>query len=212
MSGTWRSSSSPRPPCPATTSGSSNGCTNARPPSSARSRAAATASSTVSPTRRTCAPRALAASSLEIVAPLGMNTSQAMPRARAAYATAWAWLPALPHTTPASQRSPSEAILANAPRSLNDPVRWRFSALSATGIPVRSASVRELSTGVSRMISPPASAARWTSWSETDPRPPPAGPWLIAVVSVRERHHRVHLHLRAPRKRGHPDRHASRGA
>jgi hypothetical protein len=32
-------------------------------------------------------------------------------------------LPALPVTTPAAQPSPSEAIFASAPRSLNDPVR-----------------------------------------------------------------------------------------
>jgi hypothetical protein len=60
---------------------------------------------------------------LAIVAPSGMNTSQWTPRARAAYATACAWFPALPVTTPAAQLSPSAEIFASAPRSLNEPVR-----------------------------------------------------------------------------------------
>ena len=42
-------------------------------------------------------------------------------------------------------------------------MRWRFSAFSATVAPVRSASVRELSTGVSRITPAPAAAARATS-------------------------------------------------
>ena len=62
-----------------------------------------------------------------------------MPRERAATATAWAWLPALAATTPAASSSALRAAIRFwAPRSLNDPVRCRFSALSRTGAPTRS--------------------------------------------------------------------------
>src|ERR1035437_5922345 len=182
----------------------------ASPPLCARSRAAASASSTVSPTRRTSAPRAVAASNLPIEAACGMNTSQRTPRVRAAYATAWAWLPALPVTTPASQSSPSAASLASAPRSLNEPVRWRFSALSATVTPVRSASVRELSTGVSRMTPAPAATAARMSAADTDSARAVAESAGLSAISRSRRgegHDRVHLHLCAPRERGNPDRH-----
>ena len=57
------------------------------------------------------------------------------PRARAAYASDWPWLPALPVTTPFTEGS-SEAILLRAPRTLKEPVRCRFSALSAIVPPV----------------------------------------------------------------------------
>ena len=46
----------------------------------------------------------MAASTFAIGAPSGMNTKHGTPRARAAYATAWAWLPALPQTTPRGAR------------------------------------------------------------------------------------------------------------
>ena len=70
-SGTCASNSTPMPPCPAITSGSSNGWTKARPPSCARSRAVANASSTVPGVNRTVAPSASAASTFAIEAPLG---------------------------------------------------------------------------------------------------------------------------------------------
>ncbi len=51
------------------------------------------------------------------------------PASRAAQATACAWLPALAATTPAARwASPSVDSLLTAPRILNEPVRWRFSA------------------------------------------------------------------------------------
>ena len=93
---------------------------------------------------------------------------------------------------------PSDAILASAPRSLNEPVRWRFSALSTTVIPARSVNVLELSAGVSRMTPAPASAARWMSSAEG------CAGRSIEAGSVSKRHHRVHFDLRATRQGGHP--------
>ncbi len=83
-----------------------------------------------------------------------MNTSHGTPRARAACASACAWLPALPVTTPAAQRSPSVLTLFAAPRTLNEPVRWRFSALSPTSTPSSWVWGAAGSTGVGRTSSP----------------------------------------------------------
>ena len=69
-----------------------------------------------------------------------------------------------PPTTPAARsRSPSEEILVNAPRILNEPVRWRFSALSTTSRPARRENVSERKTGVTRAT--PSSRARAASMS-----------------------------------------------
>ena len=120
----------------------------------------------------TCAPSDRAASTLAIGAPSGMNTKHGTPRARAAYATAWAWLPALPVITPAAHSSPSIDTFVSAPRILNEPVLCRFSLFSATIPPARSLSVRELSTGVC-LTSPAITwAARRTSSAETGALPP----------------------------------------
>jgi hypothetical protein len=80
----------------------------------------------------------------------GMKTSQRTPSARAACASAWAWLPALAATTPPAQPSPRRRILTAVPRTLNEPVRCRLSALSSIGAPSRSVSVADGSTGVGR--------------------------------------------------------------
>src|SRR5690242_5774946 len=74
-----------------------------------------------------------------------------IPASRAAHATAWPWLPALAATTPA-RRSLFEsiAILLTAPRILNDPVRWRFSAFSQMSRPAIFESVSVPYTGVTR--------------------------------------------------------------
>ena len=80
-----------------------------------------------------------------------MTSSAGAPAARAAKATAWAWLPALAATTPAaSSASGSRLIAFVAPRALNEPVSWRFSALSTTRAPSRRDSSPAGSTGVSR--------------------------------------------------------------
>ena len=83
-----------------------------------------------------------------------MTTVAAQPSSPAANATPWAWLPALAATTPrARSASESLAILLYAPRTLNDPVRCRFSHLRNTGPPTVSDSTRECSTGVSEITS-----------------------------------------------------------
>ena len=67
-----------------------------------------------------------------------------MPSSRAAHATAWPWLPALAAITPAARSAgDSVASMLTAPRILNEPVRWRFSALSTTSRPVSRESVSE---------------------------------------------------------------------
>src|SRR5437763_11176867 len=86
------------------------------------------------------------------------------PTSRAAHATDWPWLPALAATTPAA-RSASESvfILFTAPRTLNAPVRCRFSALSQTSRPASREKVSEPYTGVTRAI--PSIRARACSMS-----------------------------------------------
>ncbi len=60
----------------------------------------------------------------------GMTTVAEAPSSPAANATPCAWFPALAATTPrARSASDIRAILVYAPRTLNDPVRWRFSHL-----------------------------------------------------------------------------------
>src|SRR3954452_644753 len=89
-----------------------------------------------------------------------MNTIALVPSRSAASATPCAWLPALAATTPAARSAGvSREIRTYAPRILNDPARWRFSHLSATGPPTRSDSGRDVSTGVSRATSPRSSRA-----------------------------------------------------
>src|SRR5436305_8741506 len=80
-----------------------------------------------------------------------MKTVDLIPSSRAAHATAWPWLPALAATTPAARSSaPSSDSLFTAPRTLNDPVRCRFSAFSQTLRPTRRDNVSEPYTGVAR--------------------------------------------------------------
>ena len=114
------------------------------------------------------APWPRAASTLASGASEGMNTSHATPRARAAAASACPWLPAEAATTPFAQpSSPSAASFAATPRTLNEPVRWRFSAFSTTVPPARSEIVREESTGVWRAIVVAAGRAAATSSAVT---------------------------------------------
>src|SRR4051794_18912988 len=126
-----------------------------------------------------------------------------MPYSRAAAATAWAWLPAEAHTTPRARPSgPSAASFAAAPRTLKEPLRWRFSAFRATTPPARSEIVREDSTGVRRASASTAGRAASTSSAVTSER---AGE---AIGSVRQREDRVHLDLGAERQRCDADRRA----
>src|SRR6266568_7263004 len=74
-----------------------------------------------------------------------------IPSSRAAHATACPWLPALAATTPAARCSwVSAEMRLYAPRILNDPVRWRFSAFRCTSRPKSCDSVSERYTGVTR--------------------------------------------------------------
>jgi hypothetical protein len=80
-----------------------------------------------------------------------MNTVARTPASRAAQATACPWFPALAATTPARRSlADSAAILFSAPRTLNEPVRWRFSAFSHTGRSQRRVSVSDRKAGVTR--------------------------------------------------------------
>ena len=167
-SGTSSSSSRPSVPWPATIAGSSKGCTNASPPVSARSCAATRHSWTELPPMWTVVPWPRAASTFAIGASDGTNTSHGTPRMRAAAARAWAWLPAEAATTPRAQpSSPSAASLAATPRTLNDPVRCRFSALSTTVPPARSENVRVDRIGVRLATVPTACRTARTSASVT---------------------------------------------
>src|SRR4051795_6428301 len=89
-----------------------------------------------------------------------MKIRAGAPAARAAHATAWPWLPALAATTPAARStSAMTASLLTAPRSLNDPVRWRFSAFRDTSRPAMRENVSEPKTGVTRTAAPTRSRA-----------------------------------------------------
>src|SRR5579859_962551 len=87
-----------------------------------------------------------------------------IPASRAAQATACPWLPALAATTPAARSaSPSVEILLYAPRILNEPVRWRFSAFSETSRSASRENVSDRNTGVTRAT--PSRRARAASMS-----------------------------------------------
>src|SRR5579871_4566057 len=74
-----------------------------------------------------------------------------MPSSRAAHATACPWLPALAAMTPAAVCSGVKVVMQlTAPRILNDPVRWRFSAFRKQVRPVSRRSDSDVETGVRR--------------------------------------------------------------
>ena len=80
-----------------------------------------------------------------------MNTVERTPSSEEASATPCAWLPALAATTPAARSSGSSpAIRTYAPRSLKEPVRWRFSHLKWTGAPTSRDRYRLPSIAVTR--------------------------------------------------------------
>src|SRR3954469_6496368 len=160
------------------------------PACSARRAAAATQSSTDPSSWMMTAPRAAAPSTLEIGASRGMWTSHGTPRTRAANASACAWLPALPATTPSAACGPSAASLLSAPRTLNEPVRCSASALTRTSPPARSLSVSDGRTGVWRATSRTASRAAATSSAETE-----------RVTRLGHGDDGLEAHERAPRER-----------
>src|SRR5919204_1112876 len=104
----------------------------------------------------------------------GMNTVAETPASRAARATACPWLPALAVTTPAARSASLRvATLLTAPRTLKEPVRWRFSALRPTGRPLRLVSVSDAKTGVTR--------ARWPIRPRAASMSASVGPVRIAI-------------------------------
>src|SRR5207342_2009045 len=93
-----------------------------------------------------------------------MKMVAAIPASRAAQATAWPWLPALAARTPAERSaSPSVINLLTAPRTLNEPVRCRFSAFRHTVRPTRRERALLVCTGVTRAW--PAMRSRAASMS-----------------------------------------------
>ena len=130
--------------------GRRTGARTSAPVWAARSRARATHSSTESPPRWTMPPKPRTAATLATDALGGHEDLARRGRARGRRRRAdCAWLPALPATTPGAlaRRPPS---LASAPRSLNEPVRWRFSALTRIVPPHCSPRLRLVRTGVWR--------------------------------------------------------------
>ncbi len=124
---------------------------NTAPVRSAYSWAAARVSSTTCPDIRTSAPYSCVAATFGSGAPTGMNTVERTPRREEARATPCAWLPALAATTPAARCSGRRPEMRTyAPRSLKEPVRWRFSHLKWIGEPVRAVRCRLPSIGVTR--------------------------------------------------------------
>ena len=154
VSGAWRRISIATVPCPAMTSGSSNGCTYTRPVRSDISPARAFASSKERPCATTSAPSRRTASILIAGVVSGMTMTAPNPKRRAASATPWAWLPADAATTPrAASASSSRTIRLYAPRTLNENTGWVSSRLSSTRLPRRSERRGISESGVSRTIS-----------------------------------------------------------
>ncbi|MNH24899.1 hypothetical protein D3C79_848560 [compost metagenome] len=87
-------------PCPAITSGSSNGGTKVAPSLSASFRAWARAWGKLSPCNTTWPPRERTPSTLSSGVVVGITMVARMPSSRAARATPWAWLPAEAVITP----------------------------------------------------------------------------------------------------------------
>src|SRR5919108_2851135 len=80
-----------------------------------------------------------------------MKMVERTPALLAAYATPCAWFPAEAATTPWERsRGPREWILLSAPRTLNDPVRWKFSSFRWKSLPVSALRLVERLTGVRR--------------------------------------------------------------
>ena len=144
------SNSSPSVPCPAITTGSSNGWQNAQPVAAALASAAATASVSDAPPSLTVAPNPRHASILPIEAPAGTKISHAEAVVLGGEGDRLGVVAGAPgrDAVARSSRPPSDASLFIAPRILNEPVRCRFSALSTTEPPTISDSVTDDTTGV----------------------------------------------------------------
>ncbi len=110
------------------------------------------------------APQRRVLSTLMRGASAGMNTVAWMPRAAAAQASAWPWLPEECVTTPATHCAGDSVRAALvAPRNLKLPVRCNVSGFSRTVPPVRSSSSGWRIIGVWTTCSPIRARAARTS-------------------------------------------------
>ena len=138
-SGTSASTSRAIVPCPAITRGSSKPWISSSPSRAAISTALARASSNDSPSRMTFAPRRRQVATFTSGANRGITTVTGISSRRPCQASPRAWLPALAAMTPRERVAASRSSRAlRAPRSLNEPVRWRRSSLHQTRKPVSS--------------------------------------------------------------------------
>ena len=115
------------------------------------------------PKNRTSPPARLIASTFVVEVPSGTKITPFVSSFDMAKATAAPWLPLEAATQPAARCfGVNESSLLNAPRSLNEPVNWRFSSFRKTFAPVRSLKNEERSRGVSRICGAMRFAARTT--------------------------------------------------
>eukprot|EP00967_Tisochrysis_lutea_P056862 scaffold71965_cov30-Tisochrysis_lutea.AAC.1 len=122
----------------------------------------------------TFAPNARAFSCLATGVPSGTTMVHLSPLPAAAAATAAAWLPLEWAATPACARSSESASTAlSAPRSLNEPVACKCSALKKREQPASRSRASERSTGVRCTRPERRTAASATELAEGIARPPP---------------------------------------
>jgi|GEM_PF-4659500 len=108
----------------------------------------ATRSASVVPACTHSAPASRMRRTFEGAASSGSTRTAGRPHSWAATATAIAWLPVLCATTPGLSAATSRSTASSAPRILNDPPRWRFSAFSHSLAPASRSSSSERTTGV----------------------------------------------------------------
>ena len=170
-------------PWPAWSTGSSNGWTNVAPVSSTNASRRWCASAGPSDSRSTSAPYPRHAAILIGFAVRHMKTRQAIPSSLAEKAAPAPAFPADHVTMPCAFSSDeSDASFASMPRGLNEPVRWKSSALRCASAPIRADSARDEKSGVRWSRPPTASRAARTS-SERDH----VSEYEITSVSIRGR-------------------------
>src|SRR5690554_590208 len=181
MSSSGRSASSSRArlPCPAMTSGSSNGWTGVRPRSS---RTASYVANRSPSARITSPPYARVASILAGTAVAGITTVADVPACRAAQASAAAALPADTVTTPRARCcGVRRSSLCSMPRTLKLPVCWNISALNSSRSPTIADSDADATTGVTLTLPRMRCAACRTASMVT--RSPTASPAMSSEPS-----------------------------
>lgn len=114
------------------------------------------------------APWARVASTFEWGASVGITSVAAIPKWRAARATACAWFPEEYATTPRT-RSASGIwkMKFEAPRILKDPPRCKFSHFKNASTPAAASKLRNVMTGVTLAMGRIRAAAAWMSPGRT---------------------------------------------